>query len=70
MANTEADVLKAVDHCTNALTLLDQYDHQSITRPALIVWDTVLLLLFPAIGFLSVFSIKVPEGLNLGYNQP
>ena len=29
----EADVLKAVDHYTNALTLLDQYDHQSITRP-------------------------------------
>ena len=29
----EADVLKAVNMYTDALTLLDQYDHQSITKP-------------------------------------
>ena len=30
----EAEVLKAVDLYTNALMLLDQYDHQSIKKPA------------------------------------
>lgn len=29
----EADVLKAVNMYTDALTLLDQYDHQAITKP-------------------------------------
>ena len=29
----EAEVLKAVDLYTNALMLLDQYDHQSIIKP-------------------------------------
>ena len=29
----EADVLKAVNMYTDALTLLDQYDHQTVTKP-------------------------------------